>query len=56
LIVSSHRPLFRSVPETERHAFLGAKKHAKNPSAADAFMEKLRRILRWKLRRYMALF
>ena len=43
LVVSSHRPLFRSVPETERHAFLGAKMHAKNPSAADAFMEKLRR-------------
>jgi len=35
--------VFRSVPETERHAFLGAKKHAKNPLAADAFMEKLRR-------------
>jgi len=42
-ISSSHGPLFRSVPETERHAFLGAKKHAKNPLAADAFMEKLRR-------------
>jgi len=36
-------PVFRSVPETERPAFLRAKKHAKNPSAADAFMEKLRR-------------
>jgi len=35
--------MFRSVPETERHAFLGAKKHAKNPSATDAFMEKRRR-------------
>jgi len=33
--------LFRSVPETERHAFLGAKKHAKNPLAADDFIEKL---------------
>gem|GEM_PF-4595117 len=37
LICSPSRPVFRSVPETERHAFLGAKKHAKNPQRAILF-------------------